>query len=210
MDEEELEYKAILLGNSGVGKTNLINTSNGEEFNSCQPSTVASSYVKKTLKINGQKFVVNLWDTCGQEKYSSLSKIFLRGSKIVILVYDITDKGSFEKLDHWIQMAKDTEINCIYGIVGNKCDLFLEEQVSEEEARNYAESKGYKFRLVSAKSDPNGLNEFLEVLVQDYNEVNNIKALNGKSFTLDDDANNDNEEKKITNCCKGRKNRKEK
>ena len=209
MDEEELEYKAILLGNSGVGKTNLINTSNGEEFNSSQSSTVASSYVKKTLKINGQKFVVNLWDTCGQEKYSSLSKIFLRGSKIVILVYDITDKGSFEKLDHWIQMAKDTEINCIYGIVGNKCDLFLEEQVSEEEARNYAESKGYKFRLVSAKSDPNGLNEFLEVLVQDYNEVNNIKALNGKSFTLDDDANNDNEEKQ-TNCCKGRKNRKEK
>ena len=209
MDEEELEYKAILLGNSGVGKTNLINTSNGEEFNSNQPSTVATSYVKKTLKINGQKFVVNLWDTCGQEKYSSLSKIFLRGSKIVILVYDITDKGSFEKLDHWIQMAKDTEINCIYGIVGNKCDLFLEEQVSEEEARNYAESKGYKFRLVSAKSEPNGLNEFLEVLVQDYNEVNNIKALNGKSFTLDDDANNDNEEKQ-TNCCKGRKNRKEK
>ena len=209
MDEEELEYKAILLGNSGVGKTNLINTSNGEEFNSNQPSTVATSYVKKTLKINGQKFVVNLWDTCGQEKYSSLSKIFLRGSKIVILVYDITDKHSFEKLDDWIQMAKETEINCIYGIIGNKCDLFLEEQVSEEEARNFAKSKGYKFRLASAKSDPNSLNEFLEVLVQDYNEANNIKAAYEKSFTLDD-GNNDNEENQISNCCKGRKKRKEK
>ena len=209
MDEEELEYKVILLGNSGVGKTNLINTSNGEEFNSNQPSTVASSYVQKVLKINGQKFVVNLWDTCGQEKYSSLSKIFLRGSKIVILVYDITDRESFEKLDYWIQMAKETEINCIYGIVGNKCDLFMEEQVSEEEARSYAQSKGYKFRLASAKSDPNSLNEFLEVLVQDYNEANNIKAENEKSFTLDD-TNNDNEEKQITNCCKGIKKRKEK
>ena len=92
MSEEEFPYKVILLGNSGVGKTNLINTSNGSEFNSNEVATISSTYIRKTLKINGQNFFIDLWDTCGQEKFRALSKLFLRGSKIVFLVYDITKK----------------------------------------------------------------------------------------------------------------------
>ena len=74
----------------------------------------------------------------------------------------------------------------MFGIVGNKCDLYMEEQVTEEEARIFAKSKGYKFKLVSAKSNPNTLNEFLEELVQDYNELNNINNPNAKIIYLDE------------------------
>ena len=103
-------------------------------------------------------------------------------------------------MEYWIQLTQETEINCMFGIVGNKCDLYMEEQVTEEEARIFAKSKGYKFKLVSAKSNPNTLNEFLEELVQDYNELNNINNPNAKIIYLDKYY-YDYEEERLVNCC---------
>ena len=187
MEEEDFSYKVILLGNSGVGKTNLINTSIGKLFNQEEEATITSTYVRKTIILKGQNFIVDLWDTCGQEKYRSLTKVFLRGAKIIIFVYDITDRISFDELKYWIEMAQETEVNCIFGIVGNKMDLFLNEVVPEELARNFAKSKEFKFRLVSAKEDPKSFNRFLEELVQDYNELYHIDDPNVKNFSLDDE-----------------------
>ena len=164
-----IDIKAILLGSSGVGKTNLINVCVGQSFNPETKPTNCASLLQKHLEINNLKYVVNLWDTMGQEAYKGISKLFFREAQIVIFVYDITSTESFKNLEEWIQMANDTiGGDYISGIVGNKNDLYLQAEVSEEEAKNYADNKKLKFRLVSAKEDPQSFDEFLLELVKEY------------------------------------------
>ena len=164
-----IRIKAILVGSSGVGKTNLINVSIGQEFNESSKPTNCCSLIQKYLEINNIKYTINLWDTMGQEAYKGLSKLFFREAQIVIFVYDITSKESFENLEDWIKMANDViNEDYISAIIGNKNDLYLKSQVSEEEAREYALGKKMKFRLVSAKEDPKSFEDFLIELVRDY------------------------------------------
>ncbi len=168
-DDDAIEIKAILVGSSGVGKTNLINVCVGQSFNPETKPTNCASLLQKHLEINNLKYVVNLWDTMGQEAYKGISKLFFREAQIVIFVYDITSTESFKNLEEWIQMANDTiGGDYISGIVGNKNDLYLQAEVSEEEAKNYADNKKLKFRLVSAKEDPQSFDEFLLELVKEY------------------------------------------
>ena len=190
-DDDAIEIKAILVGSSGVGKTNLINVCVGQSFNPETKPTNCASLLQKQLEINNLKYVVNLWDTMGQEAYKGISKLFFREAQIVIFVYDITSSETFKNLEEWIQMANDTiGGDYISGIVGNKNDLYLQAEVSEEEAKNYADSKKLKFRLVSAKEDPQSFDEFLLELVKEYKVpeykkktvLNNNKPEAKKSF----------------------------
>lgn len=191
-NEDFIEIKAILVGSSGVGKTNLINVCVGQGFNSHTKPTNCCSLLQKNLIINNINYTINLWDTMGQEAYKGISKLFFRESQIVIFVYDITSKESFENLEEWIQMAKDIiDEKFVSGIVGNKNDLYLQAKVNEEEARKYAEEKNMKFRLVSAKEDPKSFDDFLYELVQKVEiPENKIKTvLNNKK------------EEKAKKCC---------
>jgi Ras-related protein Rab-1A len=165
-EQQNNSMKVILLGNSGVGKTNLINTSVGQDFQEDTVATTTGTFSEKNLKIGEETYSLNLWDTAGQEKYDSITKIFLKKSEIVIFVYDITDVNSFNGLEKWIKLAEemiDNEHVC--GIVGNKEDLYTKEQVKGEMARKYAESKKMQFQLVSAKDNPIGFINFLVDLV---------------------------------------------
>ena len=163
------EIKAILLGDVGVGKTNLINVSVGMAFDKNEKSTISNSFVTKKTTINKQKYNIDLWDTAGQEKYYQITKIFFKGSNVIIFVYDVTSKSSFEGLSKWMDMAKEnTDGQYVCGIVWNKIDLYLEVKVDEKEARDLAESKGYKFKLVSAFKDPKGIQDFIDDLAKDY------------------------------------------
>ena len=90
MSEEEI--KVILIGESGTGKTSLINATMGLKFKESVESTTTNSFSSKTVTIDNKDYVLNLWDTIGQEKFRALTKIFIKDSKIVILVYDITRK----------------------------------------------------------------------------------------------------------------------
>ena len=165
---EKIQIKAILLGNSGVGKTNLINTCVGMEFDHGTIPTTSGAFVQKNIKIDDKEYIINLWDTAGQETYKSLTKIFLKKSKIVIFVYDITDLKSFKDLESWIKISEEMIDNdFVSAIVGNKIDLYMIEQVNEETARKYAESKGMLFQLVSAKDNPKSFSNFLKELVEE-------------------------------------------
>ena len=166
--EEEEEIKVILVGEMGTGKTSLINTAIGLNFQEKLASTTTNSIMNKTMTINGKTYSVNLWDTIGQEKYRSLTKIFLKGAKIVIFVYDITNIQSFKELDYWFDSTKEI-INekIVMGIVGNKSDLFLKEEVKESDARQLAKQKGFDFALTSAKNSTMFC-EFLEKLLKKY------------------------------------------
>ena len=186
-DKDRYIGKAILLGESGVGKTSLINIVGGGKFNENEVPSISSNFIKKYIEIDSKKYLINIWDTAGQEKYRHLAKIFFHGSDIVILVYDITSKESLNNLEYWYKETKDHINNkFVYGIVGNKKDLYLKEEVTENEGRKFAESKGMKFALVSAKNDPKSFNDFLLSLVEDCkeiieNKIDNISLQNKKA-----------------------------
>ena len=93
---ETNEFKAILLGESGTGKTSLINVSIGMKFEECISSTLASSYVAKKFQKGNNEYILDLWDTNGQEKYRAMTKLFIKNSKIIIFVYGSDSHLSFE------------------------------------------------------------------------------------------------------------------
>ncbi len=133
---EEEEIKVIFLGESGVGKTCLINRYILGKMGDGNPS-ICASYNQKTIKVDEKNYKYVLWDTAGREQFRSLTKIFLNGSKIVVLVYDITDKNSFLNLQIWLDMVIERLGTDIYLIlVGNKSDLIDKEQVNEETGKN--------------------------------------------------------------------------
>ena len=166
--EKRIEIKAILLGNSGVGKTNIINTCVGLNFESGNNPTSSGSFVSKNIKLKDKSYIINLWDTAGQERYKSITKIFLKKSEIVFFVYDITDKKSFIDLQEWIDICKEMIDNEYVGaIVGNKIDLYLNEQVNEDEALKFAENNGLLFKLISAKKEPKVFVTFLKELIEE-------------------------------------------
>lgn len=199
-EDDDDDIKVILVGEVATGKTSLINTSIGLEFKDKLESTQSSSIMQKKIIINDQTYTINLWDTIGQEQYRSLTKIFMKGAKIVIFVYDITRKETFEQLDFWFENTKEVLGNKpILGIVGNKSDLYIKEDVKEEVAEEYAKKKGVPFRLTSAKT-PKNFSDFLEELVKKYIEkMENINSTIVDGLKLDEQ--NESKKSKKKKCC---------
>ena len=200
--EQNDEIKVIIIGDSGVGKTNLINTSIGIDFLENNSATVTSSFISKQFKIGDKKYNLNIWDTAGQEKYRSITKLFFKGSEIVILVYDITNSKTFDSLDFWYSTCQEILGNeVVYGVIGNKIDLFVEEQVLEEDAQKFAETINAKFKIVSAKTNPTEFVEFLKQLVIDYKSLNNIERRDSWVLNKAEHIDNNNNKKSQKGCC---------
>ena len=173
--KERKELKIILLGESGVGKTCIIERYMTNTFNYNTSSTLCSAYSIKKIIRGETLYVVNICDTTGQEKYHSVTNLFVKGSNIVILVYSIDSLESFKNLEYWYSMVEDNlkGEEYILAVIGNKTDLFEEEIVTEEEGKRFAEEKKAKFQLVSAKEDPIGIKSLFESLFEDL--INNTK-----------------------------------
>ena len=167
--------KIILLGESGVGKTSIINIFNGETFKKIIESTGSCSSVVKQIEIEHKKYLLDVWDTAGQERYRSLNTLFIKDAKIVILVYDISDKNSFSQLSYWYNFIHDQldYKNIILGIIANKSDLFEQEKVTEEEGREYATKCGAYFSILSALKDKTLINFYFKQIVTLYLEKMN-------------------------------------
>ena len=161
MNEEDKKapnsIKITLIGDSGVGKTCIIFRFISNEFSSNTLTTDGVSYSKKEITYKDKKIQLDLWDTAGQEQYRSLGKHFYKDSFIVILVYNITVKESFDNLKNiWLEdVVNYGEEYKVLAIVGNKCDLYEQEAVSETEARKFAEDNNALFMIVSAKDGTN-------------------------------------------------------
>ena len=148
--ENKIHIKLILLGEAGVGKSAIIQRYNENTFSENISSTSHANFIEKDVTVNNQKVILELWDTVGQEEYRSVAKMFLKNSKIVILVYDVTNFKSFESLGYWYDyISKELDNNVVLGLAGNKTDLIFEdgfeEEVSPEKARKYAEKIGAYF-----------------------------------------------------------------
>ena len=184
MDEDDFssqkgkEIKVILLGDTGVGKTSIINRYINNKFDPDNDNTLSSSFSTKEVIKNDVLYILNLWDTIGQEKYNAITNILIKGSNIVILVYSVDSFSSFENIDFWYNSVKDIlqEDKYILAIVGNKSDLINEDEsiVSEEEARNFAKGKNAYFKLISAKEDQDGINSLLDILLEELLRLNYV------------------------------------
>ena len=167
-NKDYIEGKLILLGDSNLGKTNLINVTAGNEFQDRSNITLSASFLARNFEIDSNKYKILLWDTAGSERYRGLTKLFYKGSDIVIFVYDITSIKSFNSLEDWIKETKEIIDNdYVCGIVGNKKDLYKQEEVTEKKGMEFAQSKGMKFKLVSAKEDQVGFIDFVIDLIKD-------------------------------------------
>ena len=184
-DDGVIIIKSILLGETGVGKTNLANAAVDLRFDRNSKSTVNALYVQKRMNIFGKDYELRLWDTAGQEQYRALTKLFYKDSKVVIFVYDITNKKSFTELNFWVNEIKESlGDEPVLGIVGNKYDLNEFQEVDDDVAKKFAEEKGMKFKLVSTKDEPKSFKMFLRMLIKDYLKKN--KKVNKKdSFELE-------------------------
>ena len=152
--EEEQEIKIILVGEPYTGKTSLINTAIGLKFEeNKEMSTATANFVPKEFIIDGKKYLTNLWDTIGQEKFRSLTKIFIKDSKIVVFVFDITNKNSFKELNFWMNTIEEIlGVDAILGIAANKQDLYDKEQVKEEEIKKFSDEKIFLINILQLKT----------------------------------------------------------
>ena len=208
-DDDGIEIKMILLGESGVGKTSIISRYVENTFSDDVMTSNAMTYVQKELTIDKQKIQLNIWDTVGQEKYRSLSKLFFKDTKIVILVYTITSMVSFEGLTYWSNLYKETiGDDAILGVVGNKSDLYLEQEVSEEKGEQFAKENGGIFSLISAKVNREQLDNYILKLVKEYLKKNPNLIKNPKNIKLNDEENEENIQEIKAGCCAGGKNKK--
>ena len=175
--EEDQEIKIILVGETFTGKTSLINTAIGLKFEeNKEMSTATANFVPKEFIIDGKKYLTNLWDSIGQEKFYSLTKIFIKDSKIVVFVFDITNKNSFKELNFWMNTIEEIlGVDAILGIAANKQDLYDKEQVKEEEIKKFSDEKNIPYKYTTAKN-PSLFITFLEDLLQKYIEKSDGKA----------------------------------
>ena len=214
-NNEDESIKVVLLGNSGVGKTAIIQKFNTGIFEKNIKPTFDNSSISKKINIKGKNIFLSVWDTAGQEQYRSIGKIFLKNAKIAILVYDITSKKSFNDLSFWYDYIKSELGDKItLGLAGNKADLFVQEEVSKKNGEEIAKNWGAIFSLLSAKEDKKGIDDFFTELTKKYL---NIKIEDEweivdeiKSFRITETTYMESIERGDNNCCGGGKNKKEK
>ena len=147
------KYKLIFLGDQNVGKSSILNRFLNDTFVEEYQATIGLDFQSKNVQIDNQDVHLLLYDTAGQEKFRSLIPMYTRDANIILLVYDITNKESFENLYAWLKDLTNININeVIICIVGNKIDLNEKREVSNEEGQKYAQEHDFIFQEVSAKT----------------------------------------------------------
>ncbi len=183
------KIQIILVGESGVGKTSLIRRYTNNIFNSNHLETIGIEFYNKEEKINNKIVQIKFWDTAGQEIFHSLTKNFYRKADGIIIVYDITNKESFERVQDWIKSIYDNtdtykEIQMI--IVGNKIDLEEMREVTKEDGIKIGKYYEIDFYEASAKN-AEGVNNFMIKIIRDIlnNKVNNRNTINIKNYKME-------------------------
>ena len=164
---EPESIKVVLLGEAGVGKTCIIKQFTENKFDINVISSLSAQFVSKTIEYTdfGKALKFDIWDTVGQERFRSIAKIFYKDAHVVILVYDITSKKSFNALnDFWIGEIKN---NCngspLFAIIGNKNDLYMKQEVDPLDAKDLAKKIGGIFQLTSAKT-AEGISQLFDII----------------------------------------------
>ncbi|CAN1123155.1 Ras-related protein Rab11D [Linum perenne] len=172
--EEDYDYllKLVLIGDSGVGKSNLLSRFTKNEFNLESKSTIGVEFATKSMNLDGKVIKAQIWDTAGQERYRAITSAYYRGAVGALLVYDVTRRSTFENVARWLKELRDhTDPNIVVMLIGNKSDLRHLVAVQTEDAKAYAERESMYFMETSALTATNVESAFTEVMTQIYKIV---------------------------------------
>ncbi|CAN0824444.1 Ras-related protein RABA2a [Linum grandiflorum] len=183
--EEEYDYlfKVVLIGDSGVGKSNLLSRFTRNEFCLESKSTIGVEFATRTLHVEGRVVKAQIWDTAGQERYRAITSAYYRGALGALLVYDVTKPTTFENVSRWLKELRDhADANIVVMLIGNKTDLKHLRGVATEDAQGYAEKEGLSFIETSALEALNVEKAFQTILSDIY------RIISKKSISLGEDS----------------------
>ena len=173
--KEEYKFKVVVVGDSGVGTTNLVNRFATDQFNKDSKATVGVEFKSKTYSINGKIFKIEIWDTAGQERYKSITAAYYKGAKGAMIVYDVTSKVTFDNVDKWYNEIKDKgnkNINIM--MIGNKTDLKDSIEVTSEMGKSKATALEIPVMETSALDASYVKEAFYQLLGEMYKSVEGI------------------------------------
>ncbi|XP_043720339.1 ras-related protein RABA2a [Telopea speciosissima] len=169
--DEEYDYlfKVVLIGDSGVGKSNLLSRFTRNEFCLESKSTIGVEFATRTVQVEGKTIKAQIWDTAGQERYRAITSAYYRGALGALLVYDVTKPTTFDNVSRWLKELRDhADSNIVIMLIGNKTDLEHLRAVATEDAQSYAEKEGLSFIETSALEATNVEKAFHSILAEIY------------------------------------------
>ena len=209
--EYDFLMKLILVGDSGVGKTNILSKYLKNDFDPDSKATVGVEFGTKNIEIDNKRIKVQIWDTAGQERYKSITSTYYKGAKGAFIVYDITRKSTFDNIDKWIGDLKNNgDENMIVYLVGNKSDLNDMREVRKDEAMTKSEKFNIAFSETSALYGDNIHKIFQDLMekvyINFYRNVNtNREKEINKGVDLNEEKkkknNNQNSQESERKCC---------
>jgi len=192
MSKEPITVKLVLLGDSRVGKSSVVIRFVKNEFDQYKFPTIGATFLTQSVAVGDYLVKFEIWDTAGQEKYRSLAPLYYRGASAALIVYDITNRESFDNARKWIEEVQTQEgPHVVIGLAGNKLDLAANRQVSTEEGEAFARENNFIFFETSAKNSTN-IKEIFRAIAQ---EVPNKKPPKPKQGVVVEDEKNDTKEK---------------
>ena len=145
--------KVVLLGDSGVGKTSIINRFMTGKYSESLKPTIGAAFVTKNVVVEGHNLELRIWDTAGQEVYRGLAPMYYRSANIAIIVYDVTNQPSYESVDYWVgELKKNLKNSSVIMICGNKADLYDDRVIHDSSAKDLAAANGALYCETSASS----------------------------------------------------------
>lgn len=197
-DDEKIPIKILIIGETGVGKSNFIYRYVENKFSSTSLSSVGFGSNFKVREISGKKIIVQLWDSAGQSIYKSITKNLFNRVQGIIILYDITNLNSFLNVENWIKIIEQENKKLIYQIVGNKCDLEDLRTVDINEGKNLGNKYRVSFYEVSAKDNINIIecvNDLVKKILDNLDlQINQTFHIDERSFRVKDKSSNE-------RCC---------
>lgn len=177
---DEYKFKVVIVGDSGVGKTNLIHRFITNTFQIDSKATVGVEFMSKSFLINNTVFKIEVWDTAGQERYKAITSAYYKGANGALVVYDMTREETFQNVDKWIAELKEKgSSNICLMLIGNKADLKDQIEITSEEALNKAKMLEVPILETSALSAVNVKEAFYMLLKEMYKVFINDKSSQG-------------------------------
>ncbi|KAJ2898306.1 Rab GTPase ypt31 [Coemansia aciculifera] len=173
-DEYDFLFKIVLIGDSGVGKSNLLSRFTRNEFNLESKSTIGVEFATRSIQVDAKTIKAQIWDTAGQERYRAITSAYYRGAVGALLVYDIAKHPTYENVTRWLKELRDhADSNIVIMLVGNKSDLRHLRAVPTDEAKQFASENGLFFIETSALDSSNVEQSFQQILTEIYRIVSN-------------------------------------
>ncbi|PSR86315.1 Ras-related protein like [Actinidia chinensis var. chinensis] len=181
-DEQEYLFKIVVIGDSAVGKSNLLSRFARDEFDLHSKATVGVEFQTQVMEVDGKEVKAQVWDTAGQERFRAVTSAYYRGAVGALIVYDISRRTTFDSVKRWLEELNthcDTTVARM--LVGNKCDLENIRDVSIDDGKSVAEEEGLFFIETSALDSTNVIASFEIVIREIYNNISR-KVLNSDSY----------------------------